>query len=179
MLFYFYPGIHTLNRSLHVENVHNLTIQDLSGSEPVILVINQCYLENCFCIKISSIDFYLTEYNKFSHIDLASYLNLYNLCSCQYMWPSTTKTNNIALTIIIKATIAGYNLWTAILANLKSLAHVVEEIWAKIMKIHQDWSYITFPAMKRSTFIPSWFPPIYAYTLATPTRRTVACMVVG
>ena len=40
-----------------------------------------------------------------------------------------------ALKKLIKATITNYNLWTIAPAYLKSLAHVVMEIWAKYTRI--------------------------------------------
>ena len=39
ILFYLYPGIHTLNRNLDAKNAHNLNILVLSGREQVILVL--------------------------------------------------------------------------------------------------------------------------------------------
>ena len=67
-IFYLYPGIHTLNRSLETKNVHNLTIHGLSGSEPVIVVLDSLVSiiwKNCQCIKFSTIDFYLVD--NFTH----------------------------------------------------------------------------------------------------------------
>ena len=67
-IFYFYPGNHTLDRSLDLKNVHNVTIQGLSGSEPVNLALDSLVSiiwKNCQCIKISSIDFYLAD--NFTH----------------------------------------------------------------------------------------------------------------
>ena len=46
------------------------------------------------------------------------------------------KTKHIALTTDFKATITNYDLWTTGPANLKSLAPVGSEIWAKMYQDH-------------------------------------------
>ena len=80
-IFYFYPGIHTLDRSLDLKNVHNVTIRGLSSSEPVILILGssvRIIWRSCWCIKFSSIDFYLAE--SFTHtIELTQSVQLSNV----------------------------------------------------------------------------------------------------
>ena len=59
-IFYLYPGMHTLSRNLDVTDVHNLTIEGLSGSEPVVVVLDSS-VSIIWCIKLFSVDFYLAD----------------------------------------------------------------------------------------------------------------------
>ena len=62
--FHFYPGIHFLNDSLTLINVHNVTMQGLSSDGPMVTIVVNDFLiniilKNCEHIQVCSIDFIL------------------------------------------------------------------------------------------------------------------------
>ena len=74
---HFEPGIHTLNSSLKLKNLHNLTFQGVPDNESVNVLFDSLVSitwENCSNIEISSISFTLLENFTFSIIFQHSHL---------------------------------------------------------------------------------------------------------
>ena len=68
-----------------------------------------------------------------------------------YMWRSMTKPTILGTTSFwVKATITNYNLWTTDHANLKSLAPIGSEIWARMYLDHPYYNF-TVRIMIRNT----------------------------
>ena len=86
------------------------------------------------------------------------------LCHYIYMWRSMTKPTTLGtMSFWVKATITKYNLWSADHANLKSLAPVGSEIWARM---YLDCLYYNFTAsiMKHChCMFLNWFKTTKSY----------------